>query len=95
MAGQLRNEESVPCGIETLFTIVEHVKIRKNFKRTKAQIKPKPTNKIKLSKQKTTEVTIFCAEKLLRGVKLFVLRFGPFFLIFLRSKGFYKKNKQA
>ena len=59
MAGQLRNEESVPCGIETLFTIVEHVKIRKNSKRTKAQIMLKPTNKIKLSKQKATKATVF------------------------------------
>ena len=41
--------------------------LQKNFKRTKMQIKPKPTNKTKTSKQKTTEATIFCAQKLLRG----------------------------
>ena len=57
---------------------------------------PKPTNQIKLSEQKTTKATIFCAEKLLRGEKLFVLRFGPFFFsLFLRSKVFYKNIKQA
>ena len=31
----------------------------KKFKRTKTQIKPKPTNKIKLSEQKATKATIF------------------------------------
>ena len=41
--------------------------LRKNFKRTKTQIKPKPTNKTKTSKQKTLKATIFRAEKLLRG----------------------------
>ena len=35
----------------------------------------KPTNKTKTSKQKTTKATIFRAEKLLRGGKLFILRF--------------------
>ena len=50
---------------------------------------PKPTNQIKLSEQKTTKATIFCAEKLLRGEKLFVLRFGPFFFFaFFTLKGF-------
>ena len=47
----------------------------KNFKRTKTQIKPKPTNKTKLSKQKTTKATIFRAEKLLRERKLVILLF--------------------
>ena len=37
----------------------------------KMQIKPKPTNKTKLNKQKT----IFHAEKLLRERKLFILHF--------------------
>ena len=55
---------------------------------------PKPTNKIKLSEQKTTKATIRFAEKLLRGGKLFVLRFGPSFWRFT-LKSFYKKNKQA
>ena len=41
--------------------------LRKNFKRTKTKIKPKPTNKTKASKQKTLKATIFRAEKLLRG----------------------------
>ena len=49
--------------------------LRKNFKRTKAEIKSKPTNKTKLSKQKTTKATIFRAQKLLRGGKLVILRF--------------------
>ena len=40
---------------------------KKKFKRTKTQIKPKPTNKTKTSEQKTTKATIFRAEKLLRG----------------------------
>ena len=31
------------------------ISLRKNFKRTKMQIKTKPTNKTKLSKQKTTK----------------------------------------
>ena len=31
------------------------------------QIRPKPTSRTKLRKQKTTKATIFCAEKLLRG----------------------------
>ena len=34
----------------------------KNVKHTKTQIKPKPTNKTKISKQKTTKATIFCAK---------------------------------
>ena len=33
--------------------------LRKKFKRTKTQIKPKPTNKTKLSEQKATKATIF------------------------------------
>ena len=49
--------------------------LRKKFERTKTQIKPKPTNKTKLNEQKTTKATIFCAEKLLRGGKLFLLHF--------------------
>ena len=47
----------------------------KNFKRTKTQIKQKPTNKTKLSKQKTTKATIFRAEKLLRERELVILLF--------------------
>ena len=49
--------------------------LRKNFKRTKTQIKSKPTNKTKLSKQKTTKATSFCAQKLLTGGKLVILHF--------------------
>ena len=48
---------------------------RKNLKRTKTQIKPKRTNKTKLSEQKTTKATTFGAQKVLRGRKLFILRF--------------------
>ena len=33
--------------------------LRKNFEHTKVQIKPKPTNKTKLSQQKTTKATAF------------------------------------
>ena len=40
--------------------------LRKDFKRTKTQIKPKPTNKTKTSKQKTTKAIFFCAQKVLR-----------------------------
>ena len=50
--------------------------LRKNFKRTKTQIKSKRTNKTKLSEQKTTKATIFRAQKLLRGEKLVILRFS-------------------
>ena len=39
------------------------------------QIKQKPTNKTKTSKQKTTKATVFHAQKLLRGGESFVLRF--------------------
>ena len=53
--------------------------LQKNFEHTKTCHKPKPTNKTKLSKQKTTKTTIFRAEKLLRMVKLFILQFGAFF----------------
>ena len=49
--------------------------LRKNLEDTKTQIKPKPTNKIKTSQQDTTKTTSFHAEKLLRGKKLFILRF--------------------
>ena len=49
--------------------------LRKNVKRKKTQIKPKPTNKTKLSEQKATKTTIFCAEKLLKGWNLVILRF--------------------
>ena len=41
--------------------------LRKDFWCTKAQIEPKPTNKRKLSEQKTTKAKIFLAQKLLRG----------------------------
>ena len=46
--------------------------LQKNFERTKTQIGGKPTNKTKLSEQKTTKATIFHAQKLLRRGKLFV-----------------------
>ena len=49
--------------------------LQKNLERIKTQIEPKPTNKIKLSEQRTTKATFFRAEKLLRGGKLFILRF--------------------
>ena len=49
--------------------------LRKDFERTNTQIKTKPTNKTKLSEQKTTGETIFCVEKRLRGGKLFILCF--------------------
>ena len=57
---------------------------QKNFKCTKKHTKPKPTNKTKLREQETTKATIFCAENLIRGGNLFILRFGTF----LRSKLF-------
>ena len=37
--------------------------LRKDFTRTKTHIKPKPTNKIKLSEQKTTKATISRAQR--------------------------------
>ena len=55
--------------------------LRKNFKRTKMQIKTKSTNKTKLSKQKTTKAVFFGTQKLLRGGKLFILRFGAFMCV--------------
>ena len=45
------------------------------------QIKTKPTNKTKLSKQKTTKAVVFGTQKLLRGGKLFILRFGAFMCV--------------
>ena len=50
----------------------------KDFKRTKTQIKPKSTNKTKISEHWTTKTTIFRAQKLLRRWKSFVLRFDTF-----------------
>ena len=61
--------------------------LRKSFERTKTQINQKPIYKTKASEQKTIKATIFRAEKLLRGGKLFILRFGAF----LRPKLFRKK----
>ena len=55
--------------------------LRKDFERTKTQIKPKPTNKTETRKQKTTKATFFRAQKLLRGGKLVILRFGTFFTL--------------
>ena len=49
--------------------------LRKDFKRTKTQIKPKPTNKTKTSKQKTIKAIFFCAQKVLRGGEVVILRF--------------------
>ena len=49
--------------------------LRKNLERTKMQIKPKTTNKTKISEQKATKATSFCTQKLLRGGKLFMLLF--------------------
>ena len=45
------------------------------------QIKTKSTNKTKLSKQKTTKAVFFGTQKLLRGGKLFILRFGAFMCV--------------
>ena len=60
--------------------------LRKDYEGTKTQIKPKPTNKTKASKQKTTKATIFRVQKLLSGGKWFVL------MLFVRSRSFYKKK---
>ena len=46
--------------------------LRKDFERTKTQIKQKPINKTKISEQKTAKTTIFRAQKLLRRWKPFV-----------------------
>ena len=35
--------------------------LRKKLECTKTQIKPKPNNKTKTRKQKTTKATVFCA----------------------------------
>ena len=65
--------------------------LQKNFKLSKTQIKPKPTNKTKTTEQKTTKATIFCTQKHLKDGKLFTLRFGAFFML----KFFRTKIKQA
>ena len=44
-------------------------------------ISTKPTNKTKTSKQKITKATIFRAQKLPRGLKLFVLTFDAFYVL--------------
>ena len=48
--------------------------LRKHFECTKTQINAKPTNKTKLSEQKTTKATIFWPQKLLRGGKFSFLK---------------------
>ena len=58
----------------------------KRFKCKKTQIKQKPTNNTKTSKQKTINATLFCAVKPLREVKWFILRFGDFFKIKIFSE---------
>ena len=63
--------------------------LQKDFARTKTQIKPKPTNKRRLSKQKTTKTAIFRASKLLREKKL--VGFG-LICVFVCAKYFRKKN---
>ena len=65
--------------------------LRKDFKRTKTRHKQIPTNKTKISEQKSTKATSFDAQKRLRGGKLFILHFGAF----LRSKSFHEKYKRA
>ena len=64
--------------------------LRKDFKRTKTQIKPKPTNKTKISEQKTTKAISVRAQKFLRGENclFWVL------VLFLRSKFFCQKKKK-
>ena len=49
------------------------------------QIKSKPTNKTKLSEQKTTKATIFCTQKLLRERKMVVLRFLKIEIVLITS----------
>ena len=49
--------------------------LRKKFKRTKTQIKPKPTNKTKLSEQKATKATVFQDLKISERGKWVLLRF--------------------
>ena len=44
--------------------------LQKNFDPTKVQIKPKPTNKTKLSQQKTTKATAFLRIKSSKRVKI-------------------------
>ena len=47
----------------------------KSFKRTKTQIKPKSTNKTKISEQKTTMATIFRAPKTSKRGKIVYFAF--------------------
>ena len=65
--------------------------LRKDFKRTKTEIKPKPTNKTKISEQKTTKAISVRAQKFLRGENclFWVL------VLFLRSKFFCQKKKKT
>ena len=62
--------------------------LRKDSARTKTLTNKKPTNKTKISEQKTTKVILFCAHKLLRGKsRLFCI-----WCFFTRLKSFRKKK---
>ena len=71
--GRLIDVDASSIVNENIRTIL--IFLQKNFERTKTQIKQKSTNKTKTSKKKTIKATIFHAEKLLRGEKLFILSF--------------------
>ena len=77
------NSNMVNEVISTISSLFIHLLFfsRKGFKHTKTQIKQRSTNKTKISEQKTAifrqiEGRMFCAEKLQRGGKSLVLRFG-------------------
>ena len=53
--------------------------LRKDFACTKTHHKQQPTNKTKLSEQKTTKATIFTCTKTSKRVKVVCLRLGAFF----------------
>ena len=62
---------------------------RKNLKRTKMQIKQKPTNKTKISKQKIKGATMSCSHKNSKRMEIVCFAFWCFFQ---RSKFFRKKK---
>ena len=77
--------------IRTILSLFIFFFLLKNFKRTKTQIKPKPTKKTKKSKQNTTKATIFQAHKnFLKGRNcLFCI-----LVLFVRLRSFHE-NKQV
>ena len=81
-----KEEVQISSVVNEIVKIILIFYLRKIFVTQKHVTSKTPANKTKTSKQKTTKETILRAQKLVRGKRLFILRF------FFYLKSLFKKK---